>query len=112
MQSFGKHLIVADMFMSTHPLIRPSLMQVRGAFVPSAAKEEYGGYFSIPRSTYQLCPNYVDSNGTLIMCCSYSCYVLLILLLCVAHTLVMCCSYSYYVLLILLLCVAHVLLMC
>lgn len=36
---------------------------VRGAFVPSAAKQEYGGYFTIPRSTYQLCPNYVDSNG-------------------------------------------------
>ena len=36
---------------------------VRGAFVPSAAKLEYGGYFSVARSTYQLCPNYVDSNG-------------------------------------------------
>ena len=36
---------------------------VRGSFVPSAAKLEYGGYFSVPRSTYQLCPHYVDSNG-------------------------------------------------
>ena len=67
MQSSGKYLVVVDMFMST--LIRLSLVQVRGAFVPSAAKEEYGGYFSIPRSTYQLCPNYVDSNVDLVMCC-------------------------------------------
>ena len=31
---------------------------VRGAFVPSPAKLEYGGYFSVPRTTYQVCPNY------------------------------------------------------
>jgi len=36
---------------------------VRGAWVPSTSSTVYAGYFSIPRSTYQLCPNYVDSNG-------------------------------------------------
>ena len=45
---------------------------VRGAFVPSAAKQEYGGYFTVPRSTYQLCPNYVDSNGDTSILCEYN----------------------------------------
>lgn len=37
--------------------------EVRGGWVPDADKALYDGYFSVPRSTYQLCQTFVDSNG-------------------------------------------------
>lgn len=36
---------------------------VRGAFIPDSDDSFWAGYFTVPKSTYQLCQTYVDSNG-------------------------------------------------